>query len=50
MDRVKRITELLQQRAAIDAELAQLKEQAKQEKAAFAAHRKSRKAKEQLDG
>jgi ubiquitin len=46
MERVERIKELLAQKAAIDGELAQLKQQVKQEKAAFTAMRKPRKQRE----
>ena len=46
MERVERIKELLAQKASIDTELAQLKEQVKQERAALMATRKPRKQKE----
>jgi hypothetical protein len=50
MERLQRIQELLTQKAAIDTELAQLKQLVKDEKAAFAALRKPRKKKERTSG
>jgi hypothetical protein len=44
--RVERIQELLKQKAAIDGELAEIKAQAKAERAAFDASRKPRKKKQ----